>query len=488
MAPPPKKRDDNWIDGLRGIASFIVVTGHLLTAFAPILHSPSSSKEGWPLLFQLPILRLCVGGRAAVCIFFIVTGFVNSLNPVKNVQAGNTELALTNLAKATFTRSGRLFFPTNIGATVAWAVCQLGGFNIARRADAGWVRMVSKVSGPTFWAAVKALLRNWTLFWNDGSGTYDPVHWTIVFFLSGSMRIYLTLLATSSVSSRWRVAIVVGLYIFSWCTSDYIVGININSGLLLAHLQVTYGSRATSTLPKALPALLILTGLLITSFPQDNHDWTSWSLAMRRIMLSITPASADRFIGRYWVNLGCTVLMTGVFFSRNARRILTLPLFNFLGRCSFPVYLLHNTLLRSLLVWMVYGAEAWDKEAWGRVKEDGTPAELRRGGWGTFAVAVPVFYAVLYATAYFWMERVDPLCARVVFWMRERMFAGEVELGRAGGGGLPNGNGIGNGGANGVLNSSAKGTLTREREKEKEQELLAGGLVSNAGASGSGSS
>ncbi|EGC45262.1 conserved hypothetical protein [Histoplasma capsulatum var. duboisii H88] len=480
---PPKRRDDNWIDGLRGIASFIVVTGHILTAFAPYLHSPSTSQEGRPLLFQLPIIRLCVGGRAAVCIFFLVTGFVNSINPIKNMQAGNTELALTNLAKSTFTRSGRLFFPTNIGATVAWTVCQLGGFNIARRADAPWIRMVAKTPGPTFWLAVKALLRNWTFFWNNGDGTYDPVHWTIVFFLSGSMRIYLTLLATALVRARWRITIIVFLYIFSWCTSDYIVGININSGLLLAHLQATYGSRATSTLPKPLPALLILVGLLICSFPQDNHQWTGWSFAMRRLMLSITPVHAERFIGRYWVNIGCTVLMTGVFFSRNARRLLTHPLFNFLGRCSFPVYLLHNTLLRSLLVWMVYGASAASAEEWGRKNQDGSPAQLRRGGTATFVVAVPVFYAVLYAVAWAWMERVDPLCARIVGWMRERMFAEEVELGRemaTGVGGTSGGNGSGNGNGNGGVN----GTMAREKEKEKE---LGRDLVSNAGPSGSGS-
>ncbi|KKZ67273.1 hypothetical protein EMCG_07041 [[Emmonsia] crescens] len=466
---PPKKRDDNWIDGLRGIASFIVVTGHILTAFTPYLHSPSTSAEGWPLLFQLPIFRLCVGGRAAVCIFFLVTGFVNSLNPIKNAKAGNTELALTNLAKSTFTRSGRLFFPTNIAATVAWVVCQLGGFDVARRADAPWIRMVTRWPGPTLWLAVKKLVRNWTFFWNDGSGTYDPVHWTIVYFLSGSMRIYLTLLATTLVNSRWRVAIVVLLYIFSWCTNDYIVGINICSGILIAQLQASLGARATSTLPKPVPALIILLGLLISSFPQDNHHWTTWSFAMRRIMLSITPSSAEMYIGRYWVNVGCTILMIGIFFSRNARRVLTHPVFNFLGRCSFPVYLLHNTLLRTLLVWMVYGASAWSPD-WKKVKEDGSPIQLRRAGMGTFLVAIPVFYVTLYAVAYFWMQKVDPQCARIVNWMRERMFAGEVELGRDGGNGSVNVN----------------DTVKMAREKEKEQEL-GRELVVNAGASGSGS-
>ncbi|EEH45253.1 uncharacterized protein PADG_01403 [Paracoccidioides brasiliensis Pb18] len=427
---PPKRRDDNWIDGLRGIASFIVVTGHICTAFATYLHSPSSSKDGWPLFFQLPILRLCVGGRAAVCIFFLVTGFVNSINPITNAQSGNTEVALTNLAKATFTRSGRLFFPTNIAATVAWTVCQLGGFNMATRADSPWIRMVSKTPGPTFWEAIKNLVQNLTLFWSNGSGTYDPVHWTIVFFLTGSFRIYLTLLATTLVKTKWRVAIVIALYIFSWCSGDYIVGINIYSGMLIAQLQVYYGSRANSMLPKAVPAIMILIGLLISSYPQDNHDWMAWSDSMRRIMLHLTPGNTTNFLGRYWVNLGCTTLMAGIFFSRNARRVLTHPVFNFFGRCSFPVYLLHNTLIRTLLCWMVYGASAWSED-WSKVKkDDGNPIELLRAGTGTFVIAIPLFYVTLYAVAHFWMGWVDPLCARIVNWMREKMFREEVELGR----------------------------------------------------------
>ncbi|PGH16691.1 hypothetical protein AJ79_01564 [Helicocarpus griseus UAMH5409] len=495
--PAPKRRDDNWIDGLRGIASFIVVTGHICTAFAPYLHSPSTSKEGWPLLFQLPILRLIVGGRAAVCIFFLVTGFVNSINPIKNAQAGNTELALTNLAKSTFTRSGRLFFPTNVAAAVAWTVCQLGGFNIASRADSPWIRMVSKEPGPTFWEAVKALLVNWTFFWNNGQGPYDPVHWTIVYFLSGSMRIYLTLLATTLVKARWRVVIVLFLYIFCWVTSDYIVGINIYSGLLLAQLQASYGQRATSTLPKRLPAALIITGLIICSFPQDNHDWMTWSFTMRRIMLRLTPATATNFIGRYWVNLGGTILMTGIFFSRNARRVLTHPVFNFLGRCSFPVYLLHNTLIRSLLVWMVYARSAFSAD-WKMLKEDGKPIEVRQAGRGTFVVALPVFYVVLYGTAHFWMGWVDPVCVRIVMWMREKMFKAEVELGRDVGG-IAVGGGAGGGGAGGggagagrekekELELEEKGREKEEREREKDKDRgMASPLLASIGlANGNG--
>ncbi|OJD19038.1 hypothetical protein AJ78_00989 [Emergomyces pasteurianus Ep9510] len=481
--PPPKKRDDNWIDGLRGVASFVVVTGHLLSAFTPYLHSPSTSKEGSPLLLQLPILRLCVGGRSAVSIFFLVTGFVNSINPIKNADAGNTELALTNLAKSTFTRSARLVIPTNLAATVAWLVCHLGGFNVAHRADAPWIRRVSRYPSPTLWTALKELVKNWTIYWNDSGTTYDPVHWTVVYFLEGSMRIYLTLLATTLVSWRWRVAICAFLYSFAWCTNDYLVGINIYSGMFIGQLQASLGSRATSTLPRFVPPLIIFLGLLVCSFPQDNQHWTTWSFAMRRLMVSITPDAADRYISRYWVNVGSTILMTGIFFSRQARRVLTHPVFNFLGRCSFPVYLLHNTLLRTVLVWMIYGASAWSPD-WEKVKEDGSPIELRRGGPGTFLVTIPVFYVTLYAVAYLWAEKVDPQCARVVSWMRDRMFVAEVELGRDVRAAIANGNGNGTGDVIGNGMGNANGRT--EREVEKEQELGLELTVINGSASGSG--
>ena len=152
--------------------------------------------------------------------FFIVTGYVNSLNPIKNSSSNNMEVALTNLARSTFTRSGRLVVPTSAAAIVAWIFCQLGAFELARVCDSSWIRMVAKERGPTVYLALKGLFRNMTFFWHTGGDTYDPTHWSIVNFLKGSMRIYLTLLGTSFVGTKSRVAIMVGLYLFCWCTGD----------------------------------------------------------------------------------------------------------------------------------------------------------------------------------------------------------------------------------------------------------------------------
>jgi hypothetical protein len=124
-------------------------------------------------------------------------------------------------------------------------------------------------------------------------------------------------------------------------------------------------------------------------------------------------------------------LIVGIFFSRNARRFLTQPLFNFLGRVSFPVYLLHNTLIRTVLIWMVYGQSAMSAPPDSHRPTDNADASgqaihLKRARPLAFIFIIPIFYAILYAVAYLWVLYVDPLCARMVEWMKNLMFDEDI--------------------------------------------------------------
>ncbi|PGH17686.1 hypothetical protein AJ79_01048 [Helicocarpus griseus UAMH5409] len=415
--PPPRKRDDNWIDGLRGVASFIVVTGHICTAFVPFLHNPADKEGSGPLFFQLPFVRLIVGGRAAVAVFFIITGFVNSLNPIKNARAGNTSVALNNLARSTFTRSGRLVLPTSVATCIAWFLCQIGAFSMASRVDAGWIRGGAHAPDGSFGEAISKLFRALTLFWHSGPGEYDPTHWTLVYFLQGSFRVYLALLAMMLLTTRYWRAVTVFLYVWCWVIGDYIVGINIFAGMMLAQLQVDLGPRATSLLPKPVPTILIVLGLFMCSYPQEHAEWIFWSRSMKSMIQQVIPLYTDDT--RYWVSLGTTTAMVGVFFSHNARRILTLPLFNFIGRVSFPVYLLHNTLMRTVLVWLAYSYSAMKFPA---SDAQGNVVELSRAGTVGFIFILPIFYIILYAIGYAWTLYVDPWCAKVVDQTKGLMF------------------------------------------------------------------
>jgi peptidoglycan/LPS O-acetylase OafA/YrhL len=131
----------------------------------------------------------------------------------------------------------------------------------------------------------------------------------------------------------------------------------------------------------------------------------------------ITPEETD--LSRFWVSIGTTTLMFGVFFSHNARRFLSMRLFNFLGRCSFPVYLLHNSLIRSILVWAVYGPAASHAEP---LEDAGFRTVVKRVPTFALMFILPLFYALLYIVAFGWTVYVDPLCARVIDGMKNRMF------------------------------------------------------------------
>lgn len=152
----------------------------------------------------------------AVALFFLITGYVNSFSTRKLIRNGDASLALLNLSRSTFTRTGRLVVPTNVALCIGWVVCQLHGYHLAAQTDSFWIRIGAVPPGPTFGSAVSGLLQNLTLFWHGGVGIYDHTYWTIPFFVKGSMLVYLTLLGTTLTQRRYTKIIIIFLYLFAW--------------------------------------------------------------------------------------------------------------------------------------------------------------------------------------------------------------------------------------------------------------------------------
>lgn len=195
--------------------------------------------------------------------------------------------------------------------------------------------------------------------------------------------------------------------------------LNIYAGMLLAELNADYGSRATSLLSRPLSALMILFGLFLASFPEEHAEWRPWSNAVNSVAGVLVPSGGE--INRYVISVGTTFIAFGAFFSRDARRILSVPVMNFLGRISFPIYLIHNTLIRTILSWLIYRDSAL-KEGLHPVDQQGKPKYLERGSALTFAIAIPLFYVILIYASYLWTIYVDPACGRAVSWLSRKAF------------------------------------------------------------------
>lgn len=182
---------------------------------------------------------------------------------------------------------------------------------------------------------------------------------------------------------------------------------NIVTGMFVAELHNHYKDAATSVLPAPIPAIMIICGMFMAGFPQDSFANARWSHTMATMMHSITHEKTD--VRRYWDHLGAATVLLGIFFSRNARRVLTSPVFNFLGRVSFPVYLLHNTFIKTVLTWMIYLPSAMNPPK----NEKGEQQDLQRGSVPHILIAIAIFYYVLYRSAALWVKYIDPIFANI---------------------------------------------------------------------------
>lgn len=179
--------------------------------------------------------------------------------------------------------------------------------------------------------------------------------------------------------------------------------------MLLADLHVSLGSSAPSYLPRPIAACTILLGLLLGSYPEVNAGWAGWSRYLDASIRALMPAGAGE-PSRYCASLGATFLCFGIFFSGPARKLLSHRVLNWLGALSFPIYLLHNTLIKTLLCAIIYARGGVFPE----YDEQGAKVvELKRGGWIAFGVGMPLFFGVLLWLSWCWTVIVDPFCARV---------------------------------------------------------------------------
>lgn len=159
-------------------------------------------------------------GRASVAVFAIISGYVNSLKPVRQARAGQTNESLAAISKAAFRRTGRFVLPVVFITLIEWLACQFGAFSLAKSVDSQWLRDSSPSPSKSFAGAFYDLWTNLVSTWTRGSNAYDPVQWTMAYLLKGSMFVYLTLVLSAFAKPKWRLCIFGVAYVYNWCLGD----------------------------------------------------------------------------------------------------------------------------------------------------------------------------------------------------------------------------------------------------------------------------
>ena len=181
------------------------------------------------------------------------------------------------------------------------------------------------------------------------------------------------------------------------------VGTNVFTGILLVELNHSqYPLRFAQYSALFAPPLALL-GLFLMSFPSEFQTWSPWCKILLEWFYIIAPPNIT--LSRFWPSIGAQLLTFGIVMSPHLRRALSHSWLLFLGKISFPLYLLHGTFMRSILAWLLFALQDLQ-----RVEEDGKQyMRYPQPGLLTFAIVVPIFITILISASYLWTVKVEPL-------------------------------------------------------------------------------
>lgn len=209
-----------------------------------------------------------------------------------------------------------------------------------------------------------------------------------------------------------------------------VVGFNVFMGMLLAEVSLDPDIQSLATeynyLRTFSSASAIILGLYFCSYPEEHPEWARWSAGLSKLGEYIFPKGVE--FARYYPGLGVDILATGVMFNNTAKRLLSNSFFLFMGRLSFPVYLLHAPLIRTVLTYFLFGFSVRPS---GGKDENGNelpPGYLPIASRWVCVFTIPLFYVFLYRVASLWAAYVDPFCGKVTNWFENLVFRDDAKV------------------------------------------------------------
>ncbi|CCG83680.1 protein of unknown function [Taphrina deformans PYCC 5710] len=217
-SPDGKLRKTSYMDGIRGLAAFLVVIHHWTDM--DFVHT-SSAHGFWNYeqpgadrqLWRLPIVRLLYnGGHAMVPIFFVISGFSLAYKPVEYIRARKFDKLLLNLSSSMLRRAPRLCLPPIVMTFFVFIAIRLGWYDnrplpqpllehfpsiITQFKD--WIWDVTYLPDAFSWDFVIWL-------------KYQPHTWTLNTELQGSKWVYMTILACCTLRQTPRLVVLAW-----WC-------------------------------------------------------------------------------------------------------------------------------------------------------------------------------------------------------------------------------------------------------------------------------
>jgi peptidoglycan/LPS O-acetylase OafA/YrhL len=366
----------SYLDGLRGVASFIVFMGHYTEENLGWYTEPyglyEDGAKSSPL--QLPFVRVIYSARPMVHIFFIISGYVLSYKPLKQIHAQQFSALTATLSSSVFRRALRLFLPSFVTLFIM-AIALYCGLSDSRYAESHF-SLYSQLAH--VWNICLRLLNaSWAI--NDidyPQPPYNPALWTIPIEFAQSLLLFVAILGLSRCVTNIRLLLLAAIAAFCFYSGE-LYTVEFLGGMFIA--EVTILQAGPLTTPSASPTILpkytakesaegrpsmkeeaecgpsmkekliqafwganIMSGLLIASWT-NSHVEEVWGL---RFLNAHTPEPYEG--QRFWFCLGAFQIVAAFTQLKSLQKIFTTPVAIYLGNISYALYLTHNLCLTIL--------------------------------------------------------------------------------------------------------------------------------------------
>jgi len=324
-----------YLDSLRGIAATIVVATHFLQAFYPYAVFGGSYRQQASLesVFHRPPFSLAIAGNFAVCLFFVLSGFVLTTGHMQ-FQSGSR----SRLIKAMIKRPIRLGGMVAFSVLLSYALLVCGCYFNER---VSWLTG-SQPWFSSFWTnsiSMKAFACDLIFGLFSTSEVYNPPMWTIYKELKGSYIVFLYLVFRVHLKASQRAIVLVVLFLLLY--KSLYVGFVI--GLVFAELdRLPFMNKMRAS--RVVAPLTLCLGLLLGMQPYYIESVES--------SLTGLLATASRFGTGGYSMFGAILVFASVLSSVSIQRALDHRVLRYLGSVSYAMYALHFLLLGSLASWL----------------------------------------------------------------------------------------------------------------------------------------
>lgn len=329
------------LEGLRGIAAFTVMLSHVMFIFFPYVMRnlyPGIQKEfvqkfWFENFLSHPVFNILYSGHFAVCVFFVLSGcvLISGFH-----QSGDPNIIHGRAMR----RYARLVIPIFCATMISVLLLRFGfvcNQEVFKLTQSEWVLMAYSGASTSLKSAAFSGLFGTLL---QGDSAYDGPFWTMRPELIGSFLLFASYSIFGN-KRKWAVCVSFALVaLLSFQITFAVLYLAFLAGSFLTADFVLKNTNPIASL------VAIAIGLYLGSFDYSSSHAVLNEINLPSFGFLHVDFNADR--KTFFNVIGAFLLVYGVMNLKVVSSLLSAPIFVYLGRLSFPIYLLHMPILCTL--------------------------------------------------------------------------------------------------------------------------------------------